>query len=260
LSYLNGRITDIVDPVGRRVTYAYDNNGRLATVLDSEGGVTRYTYDAQGRMLTLTDARGITYLTNEYDSAGRVSRQTQADGGTWLFAYTTSSGPITQTAVTDPRGKQTTTRFTGQVYSLDQTDGQGQTTTSIRNTATNQIAHDRLSWSHDHIRVRCEWQCDEDYRSALHETRFTYDDSSIASPSPTPEPRSPTTYDPANGNLTTKDPLNHVHESPITPSSTDFVKVPFPPSRRPPLPMTPMGTWSRRRIRWGMQRNGPTTR
>jgi YD repeat-containing protein len=47
-SYLNGRITEILDSLGRRVTYAYDNNGRLATVLDPEGGTTRYTYDAQG--------------------------------------------------------------------------------------------------------------------------------------------------------------------------------------------------------------------
>lgn len=62
-------------PLGRRVTYAYDNNGRLATVMDPEGGVTRYTYDAQGRMLTLTDARGSTYLTNECDTTGRVSIQ-----------------------------------------------------------------------------------------------------------------------------------------------------------------------------------------
>ncbi|MEO6546222.1 MAG: RHS repeat-associated core domain-containing protein, partial [Nitrospiraceae bacterium] len=138
-TYTGNRVTEILDPVGRRVTYAYDNNGRLATVLDHDGGTTRYTYDGQGRILTLTDARGITYLTNEYDSAGRVSKQTQADSGTWLFAYTTNSGVITQTTVTDPNGKQQTTRFNGQGYGLAQTDGQGQTTRTRRDPATNQV-------------------------------------------------------------------------------------------------------------------------
>ena len=69
---------------------------------------------AARRMLTITDARGITSLTNEYDTAGRVSKQTQADGGVWQFAYTVTGGAVTQTVVTDPNGKRTTYRFTGQ--------------------------------------------------------------------------------------------------------------------------------------------------
>jgi RHS repeat-associated protein len=213
-TYLNGRITDIVDPVGRRVTYAYDNNGRLATVMDPDDGVTRYTYDTQGRMLTLTDARGITYLTNEYDSAERVSQQTQADGGTYQFAYTTSSGVITQTTVTDPRGKVTATRFNGQGYGLAQTDGQGQMTQSRRDGTTNQVLA-----STDALGRTTQFEYDAngnvtkitDPNSQL--TRFEYEPTFNRVTKITDALNHVTefTYDPANGNLlTTKDPLNHV--------------------------------------------------
>jgi RHS repeat-associated protein len=81
------RITSITDPLNRVARYTYGTGGRLETVTDAAGGVTRYTYDAGHRILTVTDARGITYLSNEYDVAGRVVRQTQADGGVWRFDY-----------------------------------------------------------------------------------------------------------------------------------------------------------------------------
>jgi RHS repeat-associated protein len=213
-SYLNGRVTEILDPVGRRVTYAYDNNGRLATVMDPEGGVTRYTYDTQGRMLTLTDARGITYLTNEYDSAGRVSKQTQADGGTYRFAYTVTSGVITHTTVTDPNGKQQTTRFNGRGYGLESTDGQGQTILSQRDQATNQV----LS-SADGLGRTTSFEYDPagnvnkitDPNNQI--TRFEYESTFNRVTKITDALNHVTefTYDPANGNLLmTKDPLNHV--------------------------------------------------
>jgi len=90
-------------------------------------------------MLTVTDPRTTTYLTNEYDANGRVSRQTHSDGGTWTFAYTVTGGVVTQTVVTDPLGHATTTRFNGQTYVLSTTDALGQTTTSTRDPATNQV-------------------------------------------------------------------------------------------------------------------------
>ena len=212
-SYLNGRITEILDPVGRRVTYAY-NNSRLATVLDPEGGTTRYTYDSQGRMLTLTDAREITFLTNEYDSAGRVSTQTQADGGTYRFAYIVTSGVITQTTVTDPNGKQQTTRFNGRGYQLNQTDGQGQTTTSIRDTATNQIMNTtdslgRMTTFEYVAAGNLTKSTDLNNQS----TRFEYEllFNRVTKITDALNQMTEFTYDPANGNLlTTKDPLNHV--------------------------------------------------
>ena len=175
---------------------------------------TQFRYDPQGRMLTLTDPRNITFLTNEYDAAGRVSKQTQADSGTWLFAYTTSSGVITQTTVTDPRGKVTATRFNGQGYGLNQTDGQGQTTTSTRNTATNQIMNttdslDRTTTFEYDAAGNVTKITDPNNQP----TRFEYEPTFNRVTKITDALNQVTefTYDPTNGNLlTTKDPLNHV--------------------------------------------------
>jgi YD repeat-containing protein len=70
LTYTNGRMTEVRDPLGRTVRYAYDSTQRLETVTDPTGGVTRYTYNAAGHILTITDARGIVYLQNQIGSAG----------------------------------------------------------------------------------------------------------------------------------------------------------------------------------------------
>jgi YD repeat-containing protein len=94
---------------------------------------------AAGRMLAITDPRGITYLTNVYDSAGRVSQQTLADGGIWEFAYMADLGIVGETMVTDPNGKTTEYRFTGRGYVVTQTDALGQTTTTTRDPATNEV-------------------------------------------------------------------------------------------------------------------------
>ncbi len=131
------QVTQVTDPLGRTVRYSYDAAGRLTSVTDPAGGVTRYTYDSLNRLLTITDPRGILFLRNEYDGAGRVSRQTQADGGVFTFAYTLTSGVVTQTAVTDPRGNRTTARFNTSGYLISQTDALGQPTSFERQLGAN---------------------------------------------------------------------------------------------------------------------------
>jgi RHS repeat-associated protein len=96
------RIIAITDPLHRIVRYTYDTSGRLETVTDAAGGVTRYTYDAEHRILTVTDPRGIIYLSNEYDVAGRVVRQIQADGGVWRFDYFVPAPPAGSQASAAP--------------------------------------------------------------------------------------------------------------------------------------------------------------
>lgn len=108
---VNDRITQAKDSLGRTVSYEYDGTGRLIRVTDPNGGITEYTYDASSRMLTVKDARGIVFLTNEYDGTGKVTKQTMVDGGTYLFSYTMNGSDVTQTDVTDPRGKITRRTF-----------------------------------------------------------------------------------------------------------------------------------------------------
>jgi len=111
------RVTQARDNAGATVGYTYDALGRLATVTDPADGVKEYTYDAQHRMLTLKSPQGVVHLTNEYDAGGRVIRQTQADGGTYQFSYTLDAGgKITQTEVTDPRGKVRRVTFNASGY------------------------------------------------------------------------------------------------------------------------------------------------
>jgi RHS repeat-associated protein len=137
------RITQATDNLGRVVSYIY-NLGRLWKVTDPNGGVTEYTYDGSNRMVTLKDALGIVFLANVYDSSGRVIQQTQADGTKYQFAYIVDGGgKITQTDVTDPRGKLRRVTFNSSGYTLTDTYALGlpeqQTTTYEVQDGTNLV-------------------------------------------------------------------------------------------------------------------------
>jgi RHS repeat-associated protein len=138
----SNRITQAKDNIGRTVGYTYDASGRLWKVTNPLGQVTEHTYDASHRMLTIKDARAIVYLTNQYDTNGRVTLQTAANGTTYQFAYTLDgNGKVTQTDVTDPRGKVNRVTFNNKgytltdIYALGQTEQQ--TYTYTRQTGTN---------------------------------------------------------------------------------------------------------------------------
>lgn len=134
------RVTQAKDNLGRTVNYAYDTAGRLSTVTDAAGGITTYTYDAANNMLTVKNARGIVKVTNTYDTNGRVATQTLADGGLYRFAYTTNTGgAITQTDITDPRGKIRRLAFNSAGYVTSETRALGlseaQTASYVRDSA-----------------------------------------------------------------------------------------------------------------------------
>jgi RHS repeat-associated protein len=95
MTHAGRKITEILDPIGRRVQYAYDANGRLSTVTDLQGGITSYAYDSAGRITAITDARGIQYIQNFYGPSGRLLRQVLADGGEWRFRYNVTGATIT---------------------------------------------------------------------------------------------------------------------------------------------------------------------
>lgn len=126
------RITTLVDPSGRTVRYSYNAQGTLDSITDPEGGVTRYDYDSQNRLTRITDARGIVIAQNTYDANGRVIEQLRPDTGRTRFAYTlfnplVPTSPVLQTSVTDPLGNQTIYRFNPQGFLVSVTDALGQT-------------------------------------------------------------------------------------------------------------------------------------
>lgn len=136
------RISEVSDPLGRTVQYTYNGQGTLETVTDPEGGVTRYDYDGQNRLVKVTDARGVVMARNTYDANGRVVEQAQADGGRLRFTYTLlnpqiATSPVVQTVLSDPLGQTTTYRFSPLGFLLDITDALGQTRIIEREPGTN---------------------------------------------------------------------------------------------------------------------------
>jgi RHS repeat-associated protein len=116
------RVAQATDSAGRTVSYTYDGSGRLWKVTDANGGITEFTYDAADRMATIKDPKNVVFLTNEYDANGRVWRQTLADTGVFQFAYTLdANNKVTQTDVTDPRGKVRRVTFNAGGYPTSET-------------------------------------------------------------------------------------------------------------------------------------------
>lgn len=145
LDYDTGdRILAITDPIGRVVSYTYNAQGALESVVDPAGEVTFYTYDPQNRLRTVTDARGIVVAQNSYDANGRAVQQIQGDGGIWDFEYTLAnpqvpSSPVLETRITNPERHATVYRFNPQGFLLSVTDALGQTRVFEREQGTNRL-------------------------------------------------------------------------------------------------------------------------
>jgi RHS repeat-associated protein len=130
---IGDRLISVTDPLGRRISYRYDNSGRLATVVDRLGnspGVDPelhkwvYSYDgASNHIATITDPDGRTVVTNTYDSLGRLT--TQKDG---LLSTTTFGYPTGQLTITDPRSHVTTQSFDARSRLISVVDAVGSST------------------------------------------------------------------------------------------------------------------------------------
>ena len=147
----NGQITSITDPAGRKVSYTYDAHGYLQTFTNVLGGVTSYAYEFTGfgvsatpleRLTSITDPNGVVIASLTYDANGRIIQQVTASGGVNKYVYTlvnslVPTSPVQQTQVTDPNGNRTTYRFNASGFLLSVTDAIGQTRTFDRQSGTN---------------------------------------------------------------------------------------------------------------------------
>src|SRR5262249_48036724 len=137
LEYSDSQISRITDPLGRSWQYGYaGGNSQLTSVTDPVGNVTRYGYDDRGRLTSITDPRGNPMKLVSYDGNGRVIRQRFADGGTETYAYTLSGTIVTGVTMTDPMGRVMTRRFDARGYTLEATDGLGQSSVISRDMNT----------------------------------------------------------------------------------------------------------------------------
>ncbi|MEO8344112.1 MAG: RHS repeat-associated core domain-containing protein [Betaproteobacteria bacterium] len=98
-----GRVSAMVDPLGRRTTLAYGPLGQRTRVTYPDGTFDDVAYDVDGNPVTQTDAAGRT-TTHTYDELNRRIRTTATDGA---FTQAIYSPGGTLDATIDARGNRT---------------------------------------------------------------------------------------------------------------------------------------------------------
>ncbi|WP_437910566.1 RHS repeat-associated core domain-containing protein [Sorangium sp. So ce327] len=99
-----GRVRAVVDPLGRRTQYAFDDRGALTELVRADGSVLRYTRDDLGNLLAVEDRRGAIVM-YDYDERGLVSVATLPNGGVTRFEHDAHGN---RTAVVEPNGAKKT--------------------------------------------------------------------------------------------------------------------------------------------------------
>ncbi len=65
-----GRVTAVVDPLGRQTKYAFDARGALTELMRADGSALRYTRDDLGNLLAVEDRRGAIVMATITTSVG----------------------------------------------------------------------------------------------------------------------------------------------------------------------------------------------
>ncbi|MBA8888344.1 RHS repeat-associated protein [Dokdonella fugitiva] len=138
-----GRITQVTDPSGRKVKYAYTAAGDLDSITSPANKVSRNQYAtvpaALAHLLTnYTDASGVQQVRNEYDASGRLVAQYDALGNK-IDLSQRDLDTHTQ-AVTDRNGNTKTYTFDDQGNITKVVDALGGVTTSTFDAFGNLLA------------------------------------------------------------------------------------------------------------------------
>jgi RHS repeat-associated protein len=110
VTVVNGLISQLVDNIGRSVTYSYDAASNLisATVaLGAASTTTGHGYDPSHRLTSVTTPEQKLWTTVYDPSSGRVARELDPDQNSFVFSYTTAT-----TTLTDRSGSATVETFT----------------------------------------------------------------------------------------------------------------------------------------------------
>ncbi len=142
-----GKLSAVIDELGRETTYSYDNAGRQigisypdgtqeSTVYDADGNriqttsrsgaVTTYSFDAAGRQVSTTDA--LLHTTRSaYDAAGQLISTTDALGNVTRYFYDDAGR---RTKVVDALGNATTYSYDAAGHQISMTDANAHTTSA----------------------------------------------------------------------------------------------------------------------------------
>lgn len=108
LRWADGLLTEIVDPEGVALHFAYDQRGDLVATTDAEGNVARLERDQLGRVTAAVTPLGhrttYRYAAVRDGMAGPLVSRQDPEGGIWRYEHT-AAGRLT--AVTDPTGGRT---------------------------------------------------------------------------------------------------------------------------------------------------------
>ncbi|WP_167958742.1 fibronectin type III domain-containing protein [Anaerosporobacter faecicola] len=103
-----GQLISVADGTGRKTTLSY-KDGCLQSVTNPLGEKTTYEYDKDKQLKTSYNADGIVRYTNYYDAKGRVVKQEDADPDTPDVTMTyEEKGNITETVLTNRNGESFT--------------------------------------------------------------------------------------------------------------------------------------------------------
>jgi RHS repeat-associated protein len=143
-----GRINDIIDPMGQKILYQYDVNGNLVTVTDRSNNTTQFVYlsspahylnqvidplgrtgvrtdyDAQGRLTQMIDAAGKSVQLS-YDPTHSLQTTKDQLGNTTTYEYDARGNIVRQV---DPLGAVTLRTYDANNNMLTETDPLGRTT------------------------------------------------------------------------------------------------------------------------------------
>jgi RHS repeat-associated protein len=98
-----GKVTAMIDALGRRSTYAYDQLSRLSSITYPDATSETWTYDAESNVIATTDRAGRT-MSHVYDELKRQVKTTFADGSSTHTVYT-PGGRVAATI--DAKGNRT---------------------------------------------------------------------------------------------------------------------------------------------------------
>jgi len=114
----------MVDALGHRTEFDYDQRGNRTAVIDANGHRTEFEYDAAGRQTAVIFADG-TRTISQYDALGRRAAETDQTGRTTSFEYDPLGNLI---AVVDALGQRTEYGYNEQSSRVVQRDALGRET------------------------------------------------------------------------------------------------------------------------------------
>jgi RHS repeat-associated protein len=129
------------DPLGETETWSHDQSDNVTDYTDRRGNRTLYTYNGSNQLASMTTANG-GRTTFAYDAAGLLSTRVEPRGNlsgavpgdyTWTFGHD-ANGDLT--SAKDPMGHVTSATYDNAGGLLTVTDGNGKTTSYIRDAAT----------------------------------------------------------------------------------------------------------------------------